>query len=167
MKYSIVKVMVYVTLVLMCSLLCSEINSYADEQKTSEGTADNLKSTIQKQEDTIKQLQAELKKQQEKIDQLSKEQTPPNPVTEALRESWGCGTQRVIEIKEGLVKVYFDDVHDLMHFFETDADKHAYRDLSIFLEKTKLKKGTIEYYSDKKLFSITGGLTDAQTKKYF
>lgn len=167
MKYSFIKVLVFVTLVLVWGFLCSEMNSYADEQKTAEGTVDNLKSTIQKQEDTIKQLQAELKKQQEKIDQLSKEQAPPDPVAEALRESWGCGTKRVIEIKEGLVKVYFGSVNDLTHFFDTDADKHAYRDLSIFLEKTKLKKGTIEYYSDKKLFSITGGLSDAQTKKFF
>ena len=167
MKFSFVKVMVYFTLVLVYGLLCSGGYSYAEEQKTAEGSVDNLKATIQKQEDTIKQLQTELKKQQEKIDQLSKEQTPPDPVAEALRESWGCGNKRVIDIKEGLVKVYFGDVNDLMHFFDTDSDKHAYRDLSIFLEKTKLSKGTIEYYSDKKLFSITGGLTDAKTKKYF
>lgn len=167
MKFGFIKVMAYFTLVLVYGLLCSGKYSYAEEQKTAEGSVDNLKVTIQNQEDTIKQLQLELKKQQEKIDQLSKEETPPDPVAEALRESWGCGNKRVIDIKDGLVKVYFDDVHDLMHFFETDADKHAYRDLSIFLEKTNLSKATIEYYSDKKLFSITGGLTDAKTKKYF
>lgn len=167
MKFSFVKVIVYGTLVLGYGLLCSGGYSSAEEQKAAEVSVDNLNATIKNQEDTIKQLQVELKKQQEKIDQLSKEQTPPDPVAEALRESWGCANKRVIDIKEGLVKVYFADVYDLMHFFETDADKHAYRDLSIFLEKTKLSKATIEYYSDKKLFSITGGLTDAKTKKYF
>ena len=68
MKLSFIKVMAYFTLVLVYGLLCSGGYSYAEEQKTAEGSVDNLKVTIQNQEDTIKQLQLELKKQQEKID---------------------------------------------------------------------------------------------------
>ena len=165
MKNSFAKIMLFVTFLWMYGLLQPERYSCAEEQKPAEGTVEKLQAIIQKQEETIKQLQAEIKKQQEKIDQLSP--SPPNPVAEALRESWGCGTKRSIEVNEGLVKVYFGDVFDIVHFFDTGADKHAYRDLTIFLEKTNLKKGTIEYYSNKKLFSITGGLTDAKTKKYY
>ena len=167
MKYHFVKIMFFVASLLIHGLLQPGGYIYADEQKPAEGTVEKLQATIEKQEETIKQLQAEIKKQQEKIDQLSGEKTPQDPVTAALRESWGCGSKRSIEFNEGIVKIYFGDVNDLMHFFDTGAEKHAYRDLAIFLEKTNLKKGTIEYYSNKKLFSITGGLTDAKTKKYF
>ncbi len=167
MKHHLVKTISVVTFLLMYGFLHPGGYNYADEQKPPQSTDETLQATIQQQEETIKLLQAEIKKQKDEIDQLSGEKTPPDPVAEALLESWGCGSKRSIQVNEGLVKVYFGDVNDVVHFFDTGAEKHAYRDLAVFLEKANLKKGTIEYYSNKKLFSITGGLTDAKTRQYF
>ena len=60
-------------------------------------------------------------------------------------------------------------MYDIIYFFDGDASRSAHDDLSVFLKKTGLKTGTIEYYSapEKKLFSISGSLSEAKTEKFF
>ena len=166
MQCTLLKFMIYVFSVLLFTVSSGEY-SYADDQKNTADTADNLEATIQKQEETIKQLQAEIKKQQEEIDKLKEKiPPPPHPVAQALRESWvGCKTRKV-EVKDGLVRIYFIDIHDIIAFFDEGAELNGNRDLTVFLKAANLEKGTIEYYNGTMLtYSLTGSLADTRTKK--
>jgi hypothetical protein len=160
--------MVFVVFILRLSLPGGEF-SYANEKNATSDTVENLKATIQTQEETIKQLQAEIKKQQEQIDKLTEKlPSPPHPVAQALRETWVFCAKRNVQVEDELVRVFFIDLQDVITFFDSDAELNAHRDLVVFLKTANLKKGTIEYYNgENKLFSITGGLTDAKTKKYY
>jgi hypothetical protein len=132
----------------------------------------NQETLIKTQEEKIKQLEGQIKEQQKEIEKLQKQisdQNKENPVEMALRKSWNCCPNRIIEIKNSLVKIYFGGIYDIIYFFDNDAIQFAYDDLMVFLKKTGFKTGTIEYYSapEKKLFSISGSLDDAKTQKFY
>ena len=166
MKHRFLKVMIYCNLVVLpYSLLNSGGPASAEESTQDKANVNELKGTIQKQEETIKQLQAEIKKLQDNITEIT---APPDPVAKALRIHWTSCGKRNINVSDGLVKVTFISYQDLVHFFDTGAEKHAREDLAVFLNAANLKKGTMEYYNGgMKLFSITGSPTDAKTKKYY
>lgn len=166
MKRGFLKVMIFCNILFLCCLLGPGGYICADEPAPDKDEINELKSTIQKQEETIKQLQAESKKLQEEINQIMEKQKP-NPVVKALRADKNSAT-RQIEVKDGLVRVTFTNFHDIVYFFDTGAEEHARRDLDIFLKTANLSKGTIEYYDfQRKLFSITGSLTSEEINKYY
>jgi len=162
MKHSFLKVMIYCSLVLPCGLLSSGGSTFAEENTQANANVNELKNTLQQQEETIKQLQAEIKQLKDKIP------PPPDPVVQALRVHYTSCGKRGIEVKDGLVKVTFLGYQDLIWFFDTGAERHAKDDLAVVLNAGVLKKATIEYYNgDNKLFSITGSSTSPKTKKHY
>ena len=165
-----------ITLLFTCALIINGAPSMADTENAKKTTPTDKsaeqETAIQAPEEKIRQLEAQIKEQQEKIKQLEK-QVPAedleHPVETALRESWNCCTNRNIQVDNNLVRIYFGDMYDIIYSFDGDASKSAHDDLSIFLKKTGLKTGTVEYYSgpEKKLFSISGSLSEAKTEKFF
>jgi hypothetical protein len=165
-----------ITAILTFALLVNGAPSVADTDNANKaspgGTGAGKATATQLQEEKIRQLEAQIKEQQEKIQQLEK-QIPPedleHPVAKALRESWNCCSSRNIQVSNNLVRIYFGDIYDIIYFFDGDASQSAHDDLSIFLKKNGLKTGTIEYYSapEKKLFSISGSISEAKTEKFF
>ena len=145
----------------------------ADQVTNDASAVKTMEDTIKKQEERIKQLQSEVNKQQPSGGESSGQQQPPNKanlVEQALRERWGCcnANSRVVKVTDGMVAVYFNNIHDIITFFETGADGHARLDLAVFLKKAGLENGTIEYYSaDKRLYAISGSLAKAETVQYY
>lgn len=165
-----------ITLILTLALLINSTTSMADtdnaKKATPKGKSAEQETATQPPEEKIRQLEAQIREQQEKIKQLEKQvpaEALEDPVEKALRESWNCCTNRNIQVDNNLVRIYFGDMYDIIYFFDGDPNQSAHDDLSIFLTKTGLKTGTIEYYSapEKKLFSISGSLSEAKTEKFF
>jgi hypothetical protein len=145
----------------------------AGEDKTDPADIKKMEETIKKQEEQIKQLQSDLKKLRDRGSTPSGQQQPPDKamlVEAALRESWGSsGTDsRVVTVNEGTVSIQFNNIYDLIAFFDSGAEKHARSDLAVFLTQTGLERGSIEYYSArKKLYSISGSLTEAKPVQHY
>lgn len=172
MKITFLKILLIATILLFIDGTTSGANTSDTEKNSPNGKGTDKETTIKLQEEQIRQLEAQIKNQQEKIEQLQKLKTPPenrHPVEKALRESWNCCPNRIIEVNNTVVRIYFGDVHDIVVFFDTGPTDYAYNDLTVFLRKTGLKAGTVEYYStpEKKLYSISGSLSDAKTKQYY
>ena len=165
-----------ITLILTFALLINGATTMAEtdnaKKATPQETESEQETTPQSLEEKIRQLEAQIKEQQEKIKQLEKQipaEALVHPVEKALRESWNCCSNRNIQVDNNLVRIYFGDIYDIIFFFDGNPSRSAHDDLSIFLKKTGLKTGTIEYYSapEKKLFSISGSLSEAKTQKFF
>jgi len=146
----------------------------ADPDKTEPADLQKMKETIKQQADTIQQLQWELNKQRKSEVKVPEKQPPPDKqavVEQALRESWGCcGTQsRVLKVTDAAVSICFDNIHDLIGFFDSGAEEHARADHAVFLKATGLERGVIEYYTSdqKKLYSISGSLAEAKVERYY
>jgi hypothetical protein len=167
------KFMVFLLSSLLCYWLQPAPGICADQNKNDASTVKKMEDTIKKQDEMIKQLQSEINKQRLSSGEASGRQQPQNKenlVEQALRERWGCcdAQSRVVNVTDGVVSVYFNNIHDIIFFFETGADAYARLDLEVFLKKAGLENGTIEYYSaDKKLYSISGSLTKAETAQYY
>jgi TolA-binding protein len=169
MKRTFLQILLILSLALFIDGTPSGADTSTLENTTGKDAAQEI--TTKSKEEKIKQLETQIKEQQEQIEQLQKQnpQKAENPVAKALRESWNCCSNRNIQISNDLVRIYFGDMYDIIYFFDGDASQAAHEDLTVFLKKTGLKTGTVEYYSapEKKLFSISGSLSDAKTKKYF
>ena len=146
----------------------------ADPDKTEPGDVKKMEETIKKQEEMIKQLQSEINKQRESGVKVPEKQPPQDKqivAEQALRDSWGCcGTQnREVKVTDGTVSIYFNDLHDIISFFDKGAEDHARADHAVFLKATGLERGTIEYYTadKKKRYSISGSLAQAKTEQYY
>lgn len=167
-----------------CGLVCYCLQPVpgmcADQRISDPDAVKQMEETIKKQEERIKQLQSQIDSQQPKAPKQELRGTEPSGplpaqskadlIEQALRESWGCcnANSRVVKVTEGLVSVHFNNIHDIITFFETGADGHARTDLAVFLKKAGLENGTIEYYNlDKRLYAISGGLTKAETVQYY
>ncbi len=169
MKSTFLQILLILTLA-----LCIDGTPSGADTSTTKNTAgkDGAQETAnQSPEEKIRQLEAQIKEQQVQIEQLQKQkpQNAEDPVEKALRDSWNCCSNRNIQISNNLVRIYFGDMYDIIFFFDSDASQAAHEDLSVFLKKTGLKTGTVEYYSapEKKLYSISGSLSDAKTEQYF
>ena len=159
------------TVLFLCSMQ-SGPDIYAADEKTGSGDIKKMEETIKKQEERIKQLQSEINKQQGGGEKASGQKQPLDKqvmAEQALRESWGCcGTEsRVVKIHDGVVSVYFNNIHDIISFFDSGAEGHARADHAVFLKATGLERGTIEYYSaERRLYAISGSLAEAKTAQY-
>ena len=144
----------------------------AGEDKTDPAAIKKMEETIKKQEEQLKQLQSELNKLRDKGSTTTAQQSQSKAtlIELALRESWGGGDtdSREVQIKDGMVSIQFNSLYDLIAFFESGAEKHARSDLAVFLKQAGLERGTIEYASvEKRLYSISGSLTDSKTTQYY
>lgn len=145
----------------------------AGEGKTDPADLKKMEEIIKKQDEQIKQLQSELNKLREAgmTPSGQPQQTDKATLVEgALRESWGSsGTDsRVVTVHDGTVSIQFNSMFDLIAFFDSGAEKHARDDLAVFLKQTGLERGTIEYYSaKKKMYSISGSLTEMKTTQHY
>lgn len=144
----------------------------AGEDKTDPAAIKKMDETIKKQEEQLKQLQSELNRLRDKGSTATAQQ-PQSKATLielALRESWGGGVtdSREIQITDGMVSIQFNNLHDLIAFFDSGAEKHARSDLAVFLKQAGMERGTIEYASaERRLYSISGSLTEAKTTQYY
>jgi hypothetical protein len=127
-----------------------------------------MEETIKKQEEQIRQLQAELNRLRGKGATTTVQQQPDDKSTIvelALRDSWGDGgtDSREIEVHDDTVSIKFHNIHDIIDFFDSGAERHARADHAVFLKSSGRERGAIEYYSGKKiLYSISGSLTEAK-----
>ena len=172
MKSTFLKITLILTLALPIYSATSLAGTDNAEKATPRDKTAEQETATQSPEERIRQLEAQIREQQEKIKQLEKQipaEALEHPVEKALRESWNCCTSRNIQVDNNLVRIYFADMYDIIYFFDGDPIQSAHDDLSIFLKKTGLKTGKIEYYSapEKKLFSISGSLAEAKTEKFF
>ena len=173
MKSTFLKITLILTFALLIITSATSMAETDNAKKaTPKGTETDQEMTPQSPEEKIRQLEAQIKEQKEKIKQLEKQipaEALAHPVEKALRESWNCCFARSIQVDNNLVRIYFGDMYDIVYFFDGDPSRSAHDDLSIFLNKTGLQTGTIEYYSapEKKLFSISGSLAGAKTEKFF
>ena len=157
----------------LIGLLLPAAGMCTGEDKSDPADIKKMKETITKQEEQIKQLQSELDKLRYKGSTSPGQSQPPDKamlVEGALRDSWGSsGTDsRVVTVKDGTVSIQFNNMFDIISFFDSGAEKHARDDLSVFLKQAGLERGTIEYYSAKnKLYSISGSLTEAKTIQHY
>lgn len=132
----------------------------ADKQKMEE--------IIKKQEEQIKQLQSELNKLRDSGSTSPGKSQPPDKamiVEMALRENWGSSStdSRAVTVHDETVSIRFNNVYDIIAFFDSGAEGHARADHAVFLKSSGLERGSIEYYSGKKiLYSISGSLTEAK-----
>jgi TolA-binding protein len=172
MKSTFLKIILILTLALPVKSAISLADTDNAKKATPADETAEQEAATQSPEEKIRQLEAQIREQQEKIEQLEKQipaEALEHPVEKALRENWNCCTNRNIQVDNNLVRIYFGDMYDIIYFFDGDPSQSAHDDLSIFLKKTGLKTGTIEYYSapEKKLFSISGSLSEATTEKFF
>lgn len=144
----------------------------ADKDKTDSSDIKKMEETIKKQEEMIKRLQSEINKQQSSVEKASSQPQLDRQIIaeQALRESWGCcGTEsRVVKVNDGTISIYFNNIHDIISFFDSGAEGHARADHAVFLKATGLERGTIEYYSaERRLYAISGSLAEAKTAQYY
>ena len=144
----------------------------ADPDKTEPVDVKKMEETIRKQEEQLKQLQSELNQLRDKSSTTTAQQPPSiETLSElALRESWGGGVtdSREVRITDGVVSIKFNNLQDLIAFFDSGAEEHARSDLAVFLKQSGLERGTIEYASaERRLYSITGSLTASKTTQYY
>ena len=151
-----------------CSKSLSD--TYVNKGNDEEYRIAELEETIKRQEGEIKQLQAKIDEQQgKKITQLKPRQAAQDKdgaIAKAIRERLGktCGD---VKVRGELVKVSFCGVMGYVFFLE-NAEVRARLDLEFFLEKAERTTGTIEYHTPngQKMFSISGSLSGAETKRY-
>ncbi len=103
------------------------------------------------------------------VEQEETSQNEDETIERALYNAWGKSYKK-IEISDDVVRLYLLKPIDAVFFLDAHPEKRARRDLSTFLKIAGRNNGTIEYYipppSNTKIFSITGSLTNAETKSY-
>lgn len=167
------KEMVFLLSFLSVFLIPAAPGICAGQEKTDPGTAKKREETIKAQEAKIKELQAEVNQLRDsgtKDSEQQQQQSNQYAVEQALRDSWtGSGAEsRIVKITDGVISITFNDLHDIINFFESGAEGHARSDLAVFLKQTGLERGTIEYSSaEKRLYAISGSLAEAKTTQYY
>ena len=127
-------------------------------------------------ENKVAVLEKTVKRQEEEIARLKAGQDSHNdydPIAEALLQGTckSCKKDELtIKVSGDVVQIYFNHIMKMAGFLDGDPETRAHQDLGIFLEETGYKTGTIEYYTPPsaptKIFSISGSLSDAKTKRY-
>ena len=153
--------------IFVCSLLIITVSTligcsgtvkgtYSSDKKNAERRIAELENIIISQEAEIEQLKSEMGDDNKEAD---------DDIIRSLRRGKRSCTE--IEVNNNEAKIYFCTSMEAVFFLEF-SETRAHDDLNLFLGKTGLETGTIEYYTHKrdKIFSISGSTASAETKRY-
>ena len=121
-----------------------------------------------KSDQRIAELEKTVKQQAEEIEQLKAAQTiqeEDNAVANELRARRKVCTK--VKVMDDTAKIYFCGMMAVAFFLE-NPEPQSRLDLQLFLQKTGLDTGLIEYFAPQgeKIFSITGSLSSVETTSY-
>ena len=116
----------------------------------------------------VVELEDTVLKQAREIEQLKGGKTAQDdedPVATELRVKRKACTK--VTVSDYTARIYFCGMMDTAFFLE-NPEPQSRLDLNLFLEKTGFETGLIEYFTPQgeKIFSITGSLSSAETKRY-
>jgi hypothetical protein len=116
----------------------------------------------------VAELEEMVKQQAREIEQLRAAQTvqeEDDAVASVLRVRRKVCTK--VKVMDDAARIYFCGMMGVAFFLE-NPEPQARLDLQLFLQKTGLDTGLIEYFTPQgeKIFAITGSLSSVETKSY-
>ena len=127
-----------------------------------------LLSSCSKSDRRVAELEETVKQQAREIEQLKTAQTvqeEDDAVANELRVRRKACTK--VTVMDDTARIYFCAMMGVAFFLE-NPEPQSRLDLQLFLQKTGLDTGLIEYFTPQgeKMFSITGSLSSVETKSF-